>query len=146
MYRVPVRNFVVLVVGIVLVFILYDLHILAMWGRFEVDKPTLFARLEPMWSLLLCILPGIAVGYLVTRRPLWLSAFAYAIGGLIGFFYHGGNGSIDAGSILPEPHYLPYVLRELGIFVVIGAAMGFFGGWLRHRLTIASSERGSRLP
>ena len=102
MYRPPLRNFAVTLLGVGAVFVLYDLHIRAMWGSFEVDKPTPFARLELMWSLLLCIIPGVAVGFFVTRRSLWLSAFAYAIGALIGFYYHGGNGSIEAGKVLPE--------------------------------------------
>ena len=145
MYRPPLRNFAVTLLGVGAVFVLYDLHIRAMWGSFEVDKPTPFARLELMWSLLLCIIPGVAVGFFVTRRSLWLSAFAYAIGALIGFYYHGGNGSIEAGKMLPDRHLLPYVFRELGTFVAIGAVMGLLGGWLRHRLTIGWSDRGPRL-
>jgi hypothetical protein len=145
MCRPPLRNFAVTLVGVGAVFVLYDLHIRATWGNVEVDKPTLFARLETMWSLLLCIIPGVAVGFFVSRRSLWLSAFAYALGALIGFYYHGGNGSIEAGDMLPERHLLPYVFRELGIFVAIGAVMGLLGAWLRYRLTIGSSDRGSRL-
>jgi len=145
MYRPPLRNFAVTLVGVGAVFVLSELRIRAMWGSFEVDKPTLFARLETVWSLLLWIIPGVAVGFFVTRRSLWFSAFAYAVGALISIYYHGGNGSIKAGDMLPERHLLPYAFRELGIFVAIGALMGLLGAWLRYRLTIGSSDRGSRL-
>jgi hypothetical protein len=143
MYRPFYRNIAVTLVGVGTVVFLYDLHIRAMWGSFEVDDPTLFARLEPMWSILLCIVPGLGVGLFVTRRSVWFSGIAYALGVLIGFYAHGGNGSIAVGNILPERQLIPYVLREIGIFIVIGAVMGLVGGWLRNRLTIGSSDRGS---
>jgi hypothetical protein len=145
MYRPSYRNIAVTLVGVGAVVILYNLHIRAMWGSFEVDTPTLFARLEPMWSLLLCIVPGVGVGFFATHRSAWLSGIAYALGVLISFYEHGGNGSIAAGSILPESQLLPYVLREIGIFVVIGVVMGLLGAWLRHRLTIGSSDHGAQL-
>jgi predicted cobalt transporter CbtA len=145
MYRPRYRNIAVTLAGAGTVVFLYNLHIHAMWGSFEVDNPTLFARLEPMWSILLCTVPGVGVGLFVTRRSLWFSGVAYALGALIGFYEHGGNGSIAVGHILPERQLIPYVLREIAIFVVIGAVMGLLGAWLRHRLTIGSSDHGAEL-
>jgi hypothetical protein len=138
------RNIAITIVGVGMVTLLYDLHIRAMWGSFEVDNPTLFARLEPVWSILLLIVPGVGVGLFVTRGSVWFSGVAYALGALIGFYEHGGNGSIAVGNILPERQLIPYVLREIGIFIVIGAVMGLLGAWLRHRLAIGSSDRGLR--
>jgi hypothetical protein len=145
MYRPHCRNIAVTLAGAGTVVLLYNLHIHAMWGGFEVDNPALFARLEPMWSILLCTVPGIGVGLFVTRRSMWFSSVAYALGGLIGFYQHGGNGSIAVGNILPDRHLIPYALREMGIVVVIGAVMGLLGAWLRRRLITGSSDNGTQL-
>jgi hypothetical protein len=139
------RNVAVTLAAAGALVVLSDLAIRAMWGSFEVDSPTLFARLRPLWGALACVVPGISVGFFATYRPILLSVCAYTFGTLVSFYRHGGNGSIAVGNLLPERQFVPAILREFAIIVAIGVVMALIGAWLRHRLTIGSSDRGSHL-
>ena len=102
MNRTLYRDSAITLAAIVAVVVLGDVRQRAMGGLFEVDHPTLFARLEPLWSLFVCTVPGIAVGFFATRKPALLSAIVYGLGSMVSFFWHGGNGAIAVGNILPE--------------------------------------------
>jgi hypothetical protein len=66
-----------MIAAVVAVVVLGELHRRAMGGLFEDDNTTLFARLEPLWGLLACRVPGIGVGlFMVTGS----SASELAIG------------------------------------------------------------------
>ena len=141
MNRALYRDSAIAITAIVAVVVLGNVRQRAMSGLFEVDHPTLFARLEPLWSLLVCTVPGIAVGCFATRKPALLSAIAYGLGSIVSFFWHGGNGSIAVGNILPERQFILPILCEMTVFVAIGLAMGLMGGWLRRRLRYPPSKR-----
>jgi len=139
------RNVAVTLAAAGALVLLSELSIRAMWGSLEVDSPTLFARLRPLWSALAWVVPGICIGLFATYRPILFSVCAYMLGTLGSFYWHGGNGSIAVGNLLPERQFIPAIFREFAIIIAIGVVMSLIGAWLRHRLTIGSSERGSRL-
>jgi len=63
-----IRNAAVTLAGTMAFVILANLAIVAGFGLFEVDHPTLFARLQPLWSILSLVVPGLGIGLFVTRR------------------------------------------------------------------------------
>ena len=141
MNRILYRNSAITLAAVVAVVVLGDIRQRAMDDLFEVDHPTLFARLEPLWGLLACTIPGIGVGFFATRKPALLSALVYGVGAKVSFFWHGGNGTIAVGDILPERQFLQPILREMIVFVAIGLATGLLGGWLRRRLLDPPSKQ-----
>ena len=140
-----VRNVVVTLVGAAVFVVLADLAVVAGYGLFEVDRPTLFARLQALWSFLALVVPGLGIGVFAARSAVTLSAAAYLLGEMIIIYRHNWFGYRAAGNYLPEGHYVIYSLRDVLIWAAIGGVMGLIGAWLRRRLTIGSSDRGSRL-
>jgi hypothetical protein len=143
MNRTYCRNAIIMFAAVVAVTFLGEIRQRAMGDLFEVDHPTLFARLEPLWGLLACTVPGIGVGLFSTRKPALISAIAYGIGAMVSFLWHGGNGSIAVGNILPERQFILPILGEVAVIVAIGFAMGLIGAWLRRRLRFPTATRKS---
>ena len=114
---------------------LSDLVVIARSGLFEVDSPTLFARLEALWSVLLFVVLGIVIGFYVIKRVIVFGAVAYALGELIVIFRHNWFGYRAVGDFLPERQYLLYGLRGVLIMAAIGGVMAWAAARLRHRLT-----------
>src|SRR5271154_375182 len=141
MNRAGYRNAIIMLAAVVAVVLLHEVDRRAAGGLFEVDSPTLFARLEPLWRLLACTVPGVAVGFLVTRRSALIGAIVYGIGAVLSFAYHGGNGSIALGNILPERQFILPILREWALFVAIGLATGAYGAWLKRRFQLQRNSR-----
>jgi hypothetical protein len=84
--------------------------------------------------------PGIIVALFATRATVLLGALTDACGFFVSFHRHSGYGSIAVGNILPERQFVPAVLRELAILVVIGTAVVALGTWLRRRLTCVGAD------
>jgi hypothetical protein len=139
------RNIAVTLVGIAIFVILLEVNAIARAGLFEVDHPTLFARLETLWSLLLFIVPGFEIGFYVTKKPVLLGAIACGLGESIGIYRSNFYGYRAIGDFLPERQYMLYALQDILIWAAIGGAMAWTGAWLRRRLTIGWSDRGQRL-
>jgi hypothetical protein len=112
----------------------------AFWDGFESPNPSLFYRLGWLWSTLRCVLPGLVVGILAIRNAPWLSGLSYLLGSIARFCYHDGERLVPH-QFLPDLKYWPYLLRELLLYALVGMIIGFIGAWLRHRLTIGSSDR-----
>src|ERR1700722_14559623 len=100
------RNVAVTTGGTVGFAVLVDLAIVAGYGLFEVDHPTLFARLQTLWSFLSLVVPGMGIGFCVTRKAVRLSAIAYAFGQILIIYRHNWFGYRADGSFLPERQYL----------------------------------------
>jgi hypothetical protein len=126
MNRTRYRNAIFMLAAVVAVAVLGEVHRRAMGGLFEADHPTLFARLEPVWGLLACTLPGIGLGFFLTRKAALVSAIVYGIGATVGFCWDGGNGSIAIGNVLPERQFILPILREMAVIVAI-ATGGYKG-------------------
>jgi hypothetical protein len=139
------RNVAVTLAGAAIFVVLSELVVIARSGLFEVDHPTLIARLETLWGLLLLVVPGLTIGLYVTKRAGALSAIAYALGEFIAIYCSNWFGYRAVGDFLPERQYLLDALLGVLIWAVVGGVMGLLGRWVRHRLTIGSSDRGSRL-
>jgi len=127
--------------AVVAAVLLHEVDRRAAGGLFEVDNPTFFARLEPLWRLLACTVPGVAVGFLVTRRSALIGAIVYGMSAVVNFYYHGGNGSIALGNISPERQFILPIFREWLVFVAIGFVTGAYGSWLQRRFQLQRSNR-----
>jgi hypothetical protein len=130
--------------AVVAAVILHEVDRRAWGGLFEVDNPTYFARLEPLWRLLACTVPGVAVGYLVARRSTLIGAIVYGISAWVSFAYHGGSGSIALGNVLPERQFILPILREWLVFVAIGFATAAYGASLHRRFQLQRNRRNRK--
>jgi hypothetical protein len=135
------RNVAITLAGAAIFVVLSDLVAIARSGLFEVDRPTLFARLETLWSLMLFVVPGVAVGFYVTKRAAAFGAAAYVLGELIAIYRSNWFGYRAVGDFLPERQFLLYALRGVLIMAAIGVVMGWTAAKLRQRLTIGWSDR-----
>ena len=109
------------------------------WPYLQPDHPTYWLLL--ILKLLLLALPGIAIGFFVTRWNGRLSTLAYGVGELV-VIYESNWFGYRVGELLPKWPYPLYGLRAILILAIIGGVLGWLGAWLRHRLTIGSSDRG----
>jgi hypothetical protein len=141
MNRALYRNAIIMLAAVIAGVLLHEVDRRAAGGLFEVDNPTFFARLEPLWRLLACTVPGVGVGFLVARRAALIGATVYGISAVVSFSYHGGNGSIALGNILPERQFILPILREWAVFIAIGFATGAYGAWLQRRIQLQRSIR-----
>ena len=113
-------------------------------GLFEVDNPTTFARLYHLWVFLAWVVPGLGIGLFAIRNALVLAVAAYLLGYAIYFLHRFAIGSLHVGDFTVEQGLL-LLLRELACAMAVGAAAALAGAYIRRRLTIGSSDRGSRL-
>jgi hypothetical protein len=128
-----IRTLAAILLGSAAFFALADVLQAAQTGLFENPHPTSFARLWPLWSVSLCVLPGIIVALFANRRVPLLSAAAYCIGMLSHFWYHYDEGDI------PRRHWdffqhWPGNLGGLLAVGALGAVIGFAAVILRARL------------
>jgi hypothetical protein len=139
------RDVAVIVIAAGALVILGEIHLHAQWGNFEADNPTLFARLELFWRVLAVAVPGLIVGCFAARSTVASSALVYTVGFLFIFFMHGRYGVTAVGHVLPEPQFIPGILRELVLVVATGIAVGMVGARLRRRLTYVGADAPPRL-
>jgi hypothetical protein len=132
MHSAKLRNGVVTLVGTGGVVVLSEL--IRRWAFLQPDRLTPLSWLELVLNLLLLALPGVAIGFHATRRTARLGAIAYALGELIIIYRSNWFGYRGIGDFLPQWPYPLYGLRVILIFAAIGAALGWLGAQLRHRL------------
>ncbi len=122
----------------------------AQFGMFENPNPALFARLWPLWSVATAIVPGISVAFLTIHRAPQLSAVAYSAGGMADHIYHYGEWNSPRTHFTDalfhsNVHFWKDILEGILLWAAIGFVVALVTVWLKGRLSIGSSDLGSRL-
>ena len=138
----PILDVAVTLAGIVAVVVTGDLFLSANFGSFENPHLTPFHYLLPVW-LVLEFLPGIVIGLLVRRNSKRISAVAYSLGVLINYYRFDGYG-IALQVPIPWSIYFRVMIYNIAIAAFLGVALALIGQSV-YRLTISSSDRGTRL-
>jgi hypothetical protein len=136
------------ILGVAIELALFQVNRAAFWDGFELPpgyNPTYLSRLAWLWTTLSVILPGVVVGFLVSRHAAWLSGLAYLLAVVADFCYHDGERLVphEFAPHLKDPRILPSVLAGFLTVAVLGGIVGLAAAWLRRRLTIGSSDRGA---
>jgi hypothetical protein len=156
------RNAALVLGGVVAVLLAVHESKEAHAGFFEVpfleySERDFYVRLWWMWRAFV-YLPALTIGFFANGKPMLLSGAAYMLSALVlSFNGHGPYGFEDSLASLvifgDIHHYLhPYAshgvlilryLLEVGEEIAPAVALAWLGSWLRHRLTIGSSNRES---
>ena len=103
------------ILGTAIELVLFQVNRAAFWDGFELPpgyNPTYLSRLAWLWTTLSVILPGVVVGFLVSRHAAWLSGLAYLLAVVADFCYHDGERLVphEFAPHLRDPRILPSVL------------------------------------
>jgi hypothetical protein len=135
----------VVLLGASIEFALRQVSHAAFWDGFELPPgvyPTYLSRLSWLWTVLSVVLPGVVVGFLLSRYAARLSGLSYLIGYVADFCYHDREHQVPH-EFLPGLKYWPSLIRAWLIVAVAGAIVGFVAAWARRRLTLGSSDPGA---
>ena len=140
--QVHLKPLWVLLLGASISIALRELDLYLWRVGFENPDPPFLYRLVWLCNILYWLVPGLVVGLLSTRNATWLCALAYFLSSLITFAFHDGEHQLPYRFL---PDLQPAMLLEFLLFGLVGAIVGLIAAWLRHRLTIGSSDRGAHL-
>jgi hypothetical protein len=114
-------------------------------GLFEVDNPTVFARLYRVWVVLAYAVPGFVVGFFAARHVIALTVTAYGLGYTVLILRQLVYRPLDIPDFVTWQQLVVALIRELAPAPAVGIVVAILVAYLRRRLTIGSSDRGSHL-
>jgi hypothetical protein len=136
------RAAIVTLAGAMLLIFLSYVCRMAWSGLFEVDNPTVFARLYRVWVVLAYVVPGLVVGFFAARHVIALTATAYGLGYTFLILRQLAHRPFDVPDFVTWQQLVLALIRELAPAPLVGIVVAILVAYLRRRLTIGSSDRG----